>query len=56
MRSIYKELEVIEDKLWELEIRANEGFIKNKLFEIGNKLSWLLLKIEERRQENGKQI
>ena len=55
MKNIYKELEVIEEKLWELEIRVNEGFIKNKLFELGNKLSWLLLKIEERRQEDGKQ-
>ena len=55
MEDLYKELEVIEEKLWELEIRANEGFIKDKLFEIGNKISWLLLKMEEKIENRRKE-
>ena len=49
MKDIYEELENIDDKLWELELRTNEGFLKEKLFEISFKINYLLLKIEERR-------
>ena len=48
MKDIYDELQGIEDKIWKLEGRLNEGYLKDRLFDIRHKLILILLKIRER--------
>ena len=48
MKDIYDEFQEIENKIWKLESKLNEGYMKDRLFDIRYKLILTLLKIRER--------
>ena len=47
MKDIYNDLQELEDKLWKIEKQLNEGYLKDRLFDVRYKLIKVLLKIRE---------
>ena len=48
MKDIYDELQELENKLWSLEKGLQEGYLKDRIFDVRYKLILILLKIRER--------
>ena len=47
LKNIYVELQQLEDRVWSIERQQNEGYLKDRLFDVRYKLIKVLLKIRE---------
>ena len=47
MKDIYNDLQQLENKLWNIEKQLNEGFLKDRVFDVRYSLIKILLRIRE---------
>ena len=47
VKSIYDDLQQLEDKLWKVERQLNEGYLKDRIFDVRNNLIKVLIRIRE---------
>ena len=48
IKNIYDDLQNLENRLWVIERQLNEGYLKDRLFDVRYKLIKVLLKIREK--------